>query len=64
MKGKNLKISLFIWAIYSLFNVISCGMLIIMPYIYNDAGSSFKASSLAFLSEIPGIFFAVLLIDS
>lgn len=39
-------------------------MLIITPYIYNDSGSSFKASSLAFLSEIPGIFFAMILIDS
>jgi hypothetical protein len=64
LTGENLVITVYIWTIYILFNLISCGMLIITPYIYKDAGSNFNASFLAYFCEIPAILLAMIFIDS
>lgn len=58
-----MRITLSVWTIYVLFNIISCGVAVITPYIYSNAGSTFTASLAAYSSELLAIVLVVYIID-
>ncbi|KAM3144931.1 hypothetical protein pb186bvf_002936 [Paramecium bursaria] len=61
---QNYRITIFIWAIFLMYNVISCGLTIIIPYLLKDADSSFFFMFLAYASELPAILTVVFLIEN
>lgn len=64
-KGEALKVSLFILSIFSLYNLVSCGIIIITPFLVGEnEDSSFMDLFLAYLVEIPSILIAVALFDN
>lgn len=49
---------------FILFNIVSCGITIITPYLYDDADNGFMDMFMAYSCEIPGIIFVALLFEN
>ena len=47
-----------------MYNVLSCGLTIIIPYLLKDADSGFFFMFLAYASELPAIITVVFLIEN
>lgn len=59
-----LKITIFILLIFIFYNMVSCGIIIILPFLLGGANKSFYEMFLAYLVEIPAIFFVLLLFEN
>jgi len=50
--------------IFIFYNMVSCGIIIILPFLLGSANKSFYEMFLAYLVEIPAIFFVLLLFEN